>query len=65
MMQAETLNRFNRIVSIFIHLQSGRIVKAQELAKRFQVSLRTIYRDIKSLEAAGVPISGESLSYNK
>lgn len=59
-MQDETLNRFNRIVSIFIHLQSGRIVKAQELAKRFQVSLRTIYRDIKSLEAAGVPISGEA-----
>ncbi|WP_245584849.1 helix-turn-helix transcriptional regulator [Pedobacter glucosidilyticus] len=60
MMQAETLNRFNRIVSIFIHLQAGRIVRAQELAQRFQVSLRTIYRDIKSLEAAGVPISGEA-----
>lgn len=54
------LNRFDRILSILVHLQSGRVVKAQELAERFEVSLRTIYRDIKSLEASGVPISGEA-----
>src|SRR5690606_5312424 len=46
--------------SIYIQLQSKRIVKAQELADRFGVSLRTIYRDIRSLEQAGVPIFGEA-----
>lgn len=59
-METETLNRFDRIIAIFIHLQSGRVVKAQELADRFEVSLRTIYRDIRSLEASGVPVTGEA-----
>lgn len=59
-MSDEVLNRFDRIMAIFIHLQSSRIVKAQDLADRFEVSLRTVYRDIRSLEAAGVPISGEA-----
>lgn len=53
-------NRFDRIVAILIQLQSKRLVRAQELADRFGVSLRTIYRDIKSLGSAGVPIIGES-----
>jgi len=52
--------RFDRVVAILIQLQSKRIVKAQELATRFEVSLRTIYRDIKTLEASGVPIFGEA-----
>ncbi|MDO6517332.1 helix-turn-helix transcriptional regulator [Zobellia uliginosa] len=56
----DTINRFDRIVAILIQLQSKRIVKAQELAERFNVSLRTIYRDIRSLEASGVPISSEA-----
>lgn len=56
----DQLNRFDRIIAIFIHLQSGRVVKAQDMANRFKVSLRTIYRDIRSLETAGVPISGEA-----
>ncbi|WP_410880394.1 helix-turn-helix transcriptional regulator [Myroides sp. DW712] len=52
--------RFDRILSIFIHLQSKPIVTAQELADRFDVSLRTIYRDIRSLEQAGVPLYSEA-----
>ncbi|AKD05394.1 YafY family protein [Pontibacter korlensis] len=59
-MKKDILNRFDRIVAILIHLQSGHVVKAQELADRFEVSLRTIYRDVRSLEAAGVPITGEA-----
>ncbi|WP_194528046.1 helix-turn-helix transcriptional regulator [Zobellia roscoffensis] len=59
-MGLDTINRFDRIVAILIQLQSKRIVKAQELADRFDVSLRTIYRDIRSLEASGVPISSEA-----
>lgn len=59
-MSVELKKRFDRIVEILIQLQSKKIVKAQELADRFEVSLRTIYRDIKSLEQAGVPIIGEA-----
>ena len=60
MMSTDTLNRFDRIVAILIQLQSKRIIKAQELADRFQVSLRTIYRDIRTLETSGVPIVSEA-----
>jgi predicted DNA-binding transcriptional regulator YafY len=56
----ETPKRFDRIVAILIQLQSKRIVKAHELAARFEVSLRTIYRDIRTLEASGVPIYSEA-----
>ncbi|RDV10256.1 YafY family transcriptional regulator [Pontibacter diazotrophicus] len=59
-MKGDNLNRFDRIVAMLVHLQSGRVVKAQELASRFQVSLRTVYRDIRSLEASGVPVTGEA-----
>src|SRR5690606_18010909 len=59
-MAIDTAKRFDRIVNIYIQLQSKRVVKAQELADRFGVSLRTIYRDIRSLEQAGVPIFGEA-----
>jgi len=59
-MGMDTVKRFDRIVAILIQLQSKRIVKAQELSDRFEVSLRTIYRDIRTLEAAGVPIVSEA-----
>ena len=59
-MGRDTVNRFDRIVAILVQLQSKRIVKAQELADRFEVSLRTIYRDIRTLEASGVPIISEA-----
>lgn len=56
----ETPKRLDRIVAILIQLQSKKIVKAQELADRFDCSLRTIYRDIRTLEASGVPIYSEA-----
>lgn len=56
----ETPKRFDRIVAILIQLQSKKIIKAHELAERFEVSLRTIYRDIRTLEASGVPIYSEA-----
>lgn len=59
-MIGETLNRFDRTLAILVLLQSRKLVKAQDLSLRFGVSLRTIYRDIRSLEAAGVPILGEA-----
>ncbi|WP_138476233.1 helix-turn-helix transcriptional regulator [Dyadobacter bucti] len=54
------MNRFDRITAILIQLQSRKIVKAQDLAERFEISLRTVYRDISSLAEAGVPIIGEA-----
>src|SRR5690606_24570974 len=54
------MNRLDRVTAILIQLQSKRVIKAQEIADRFQISLRTVYRDIKSLEAAGIPIIGEA-----
>lgn len=57
---SEELNRFDRTLAILILLQSKKRIRAQELSDRFEVSLRTIYRDIRSLEAAGVPVVGEA-----
>ncbi len=54
------MNRFDRIVSILIQLQSRKVVRAGDMAERFDVSLRTIYRDIRTLEEAGVPLIGEA-----
>ncbi|OYQ44373.1 transcriptional regulator [Flavobacterium cyanobacteriorum] len=54
------MNRFDRITAILIQLQSKKIVKAQDLADRFGISLRTVYRDIRTLEEAGVPLYGEA-----
>lgn len=59
-MSLDSVKRFDRIVAILVQLQSKRIVKAQELADRFEVSLRTIYRDVRTLEASGVPIISEA-----
>jgi predicted DNA-binding transcriptional regulator YafY len=52
--------KFDRTLAILTQLQSKKIVRAQELAERFGVSLRTIYRDMRSLEASGVPLYGEA-----
>lgn len=54
------MNRINRVTAILIQLQSKRVVKAQEIADRFSISLRTVYRDIKTLDEAGIPILGEA-----
>ena len=54
------MNRIDRVTAILIQLQSKRVVKAQEIADRFNISLRTVYRDVKTLEEAGIPIIGEA-----
>jgi predicted DNA-binding transcriptional regulator YafY len=54
------MNRIDRVTAILIQLQSKRVVKAQEIADRFSISLRTVYRDIKTLEEAGIPLAGEA-----
>jgi len=54
------LNRINRVTSILIQLQSKKIIPAKEIAQRFNISLRTVYRDIRTLEEAGIPIGSEA-----
>jgi predicted DNA-binding transcriptional regulator YafY len=54
------MNRIDRLNAVLIQLQSKKIVKAHEIASRFNISLRTVYRDIRSLEEAGVPIGAEA-----
>ena len=54
------MNRIDRLVAILLQLQSTRRVKAKDIAEKFSLSLRTVYRDIKALEEAGVPVIGEA-----
>ncbi len=54
------MNRIDRVTAILIQLQSRKVVKAQDIADRFNISLRTVYRDVKTLEEAGIPVIGES-----
>src|ERR1700761_7512085 len=54
------MNRIDRISAILIQLQSRRVVKAGDIADRFNISLRTVYRDIRTLEEAGIPLMGEA-----
>jgi predicted DNA-binding transcriptional regulator YafY len=54
------MNRIDRISAILIQLQSRRVVKASDIAERFNISLRTVYRDIRTLEEAGIPLIGEA-----
>jgi predicted DNA-binding transcriptional regulator YafY len=54
------MNRIDRVSAILIHLQSRRVVRASDIAERFNISLRTVYRDIKTLEEAGIPLIGEA-----
>lgn len=54
------MNRIDRLAAILIQLQSRRLVKAQDIADKFSISLRTVYRDVHALEEAGVPVIGEA-----
>ena len=51
--------RLSRLVAILTQLQARRLVTSTKLAEKFGVSTRTIYRDLKALEQAGVPILTE------
>lgn len=50
------MSQLPRLISILTLLKSKRLLTASELSERFDVSVRTIYRDIRKLEEAGVPV---------
>lgn len=58
-MEDEEKPRLARLTAIITQLQSKRIVTANYLAERHNVSVRTIYRDIRTLEKSGIPIITE------
>lgn len=51
--------RLSRLTSILTQLQSKRLLTAKEMAEKHGVSIRTVYRDIRTLEKSGVPIVTE------
>lgn len=58
-MKDKDTNRLARLTAILTQLQAKRLVTATSLADKFKVSVRTIYRDIRTLEQSGVPILTE------
>ena len=54
------MRRADRLFQIVQILRNKRLVTAQELAERLEVSPRTIYRDIQDLSLSGVPVEGET-----
>ncbi len=55
-MNSNDTKRLSRLTAILTQLQTKRLLTATEIAKKFEVSTRTIYRDLRALEQAGVPI---------
>lgn len=51
------MNRIDRLFAILLTLQHKRRVRAQDLADQFEVSKRTIYRDLSALNQMGIPLA--------
>ncbi|PAW86780.1 MAG: hypothetical protein B9S26_15275 [Opitutia bacterium Tous-C4FEB] len=54
------MNRIDRLVGMILFLQGRRLCRAEDIADHFEISLRTVYRDIAALGEAGVPIVSEA-----
>lgn len=53
------MNRIDRLFGILTLLQSRKFVSGEKIADKFHISIRTVYRDIKSLVELGIPVSFE------
>jgi len=56
---AEDKPRLARLAAIMTQLQSKRIITARDIAEKHNISIRTVYRDIRTLEKSGIPIFTE------
>jgi predicted DNA-binding transcriptional regulator YafY len=54
------MNRVDRLMAIVVRLQSRRVVRAEDIAADFEISVRTVYRDLAALGEAGIPIMAEA-----
>ncbi len=54
------MNRIDRLNAVMIHLQSKPRVTLNELEERFSLTRRTLFRDIRALMDAGIPIGGDA-----
>lgn len=54
------MNRVDRLMGILTFLQAHKYVMAEKLATKFEISVRTVYRDIKALDEIGIPVSFEN-----
>src|SRR5437899_8618905 len=54
------MNRVDRLMAIVVRLQSRRVVRAEDIAADFEISVRTVYRDLVALSEAGIPIVAEA-----
>jgi predicted DNA-binding transcriptional regulator YafY len=54
------MRRADRLFRIVQFLRLGRLLTAQSLAEKLQVSVRTVYRDVRDLQLSGMPIEGEA-----
>jgi len=54
------MNRVDRLMAMVLRLQGRRVVRAEDLAAHFELSVRTVYRDIAALGEAGIPIMAEA-----
>lgn len=54
------MRRADRLFQILQYLRGGRLTTAAQLAKKLEVTPRTIYRDVAHLIGSGVPIEGEA-----
>ena len=54
------MNRIDRLVAILTTLQSRKFVTAEFIADKYEISDRTVYRDLKALGEIGIPIDFES-----
>src|SRR4026207_1994638 len=53
------MNRVDRLFGILTLLQSKKYVPAEKIADKFNISVRTVYRDVKALIEQGIPVSFE------
>lgn len=53
------MNRIDRLTAMIIFLQGRQRVTVEEVAGRYDISQRTVYRDLRALQEAGVPIGSE------
>lgn len=51
------MNRIDRLFAILLTLQHKRRIRAADLAEQFEVSKRTIYRDLSALNQMGIPLT--------